>query len=1053
MSGKALKGAEATVTFESVAQRVARAPLRRRSVARTLPDGELIAGRYRIVRFIAEGNWGEVYEAEDLTLREHVALKMLRPELGFRAEILERFKRELCLARRVTHPNVCRVFDLGEHPGGGGPTGAPVSFLTMELLEGPTLQEFVELHGRLPVEDILPLAEQMAAALDAAHAAQVIHRDFKGGNVVLVPTAAVAHGLRAVVTDFGLALGASSGQEFSVSQETLFAGTPVYMSPEQVEGHALSPASDLYSFGVVLYELVTGRWPFIADTAAAIALKRLQGPPPPPSTWVPELEPHWDAVLMRCLARAPKDRFATAADIIQALRGSRLPAEPGPSAALAPGASPRTRPALAVLAPRSLWARPEVAWLSTALAELLYAELAASGRVRLISGEEVARMRRELSLPEEDSFSRETLARMRAHSGADLILTGTYLALGQAGASTLRLDLRLHEATGELVTQLTETGPEQELLGLLSRVGTALRKHLGLAPLTTEQTRWVRSAMPASNEVARLYAEGLAALRSHDAALAVERLERVVAQEPNFALAHSALAAACSGLFLAERAKASARRAFELSPGLPHEERLLVEARHHEAEADWAQAIEAYRSLVALCPDSVEYGTALVSAYVSAGQPREAQQTILALRRLPVPLGEDARIDLVEANALAAASDFEGCLRQAELVVDKARSAGQWLLVATALLLKASAVRNLGDPERAIELMQEAERLFLVGSDRGGAIRSMLGRAIALFDLMRLREAGSVLTTVLELTQSYRGSLVEAEGLGIRGWLACHLGNAFEALRLTREALALFQALEMPLEQTHYSIQLAMVRHRQGALDEAQRLFEEGTAMAQRIGDDYTEAWAQQELGALFIDRGDWAQARARLGRALELRKARGLEAFVIETELALAKLALKEGASEQSLALASRAYAFYVRQKNRDKEGLAHAVLARALLVRGRHAEARQELVRARALAGRSEDVFITAEVLLTEAWVTALLGAAPERQELAQRLQELIDWAHQGGLVGVVLQARLCLAELEQASGMVEPVRAECSAIEQEALRLGYLAIARKAGAVARR
>jgi tetratricopeptide (TPR) repeat protein len=362
-------------------------------------------------------------------------------------------------------------------------------------------------------------------------------------------------------------------------------------------------------------------------------------------------------------------------------------------------------------------------------------------------------------------------------------------------------------------------------------------------------------------------------------------------------------------------------------------------------------------------------------------------------------------------------------------------------------------VRNLGDPERAIELMQEAERLFLVGSDRGGAIRSMLGRAIALFDLMRLREAGSVLTTVLELTQSYRGSLVEAEGLGIRGWLACHLGNAFEALRLTREALALFQALEMPLEQTHYSIQLAMVRHRQGALDEAQRLFEEGTAMAQRIGDDYTEAWAQQELGALFIDRGDWAQARARLGRALELRKARGLEAFVIETELALAKLALKEGASEQSLALASRAYAFYVRQKNRDKEGLAHAVLARALLVRGRHAEARQELVRARALAGRSEDVFITAEVLLTEAWVTALLGAAPERQELAQRLQELIDWAHQGGLVGVVLQARLCLAELEQASGMVEPVRAECSAIEQEALRLGYLAIARKAGAVARR
>jgi eukaryotic-like serine/threonine-protein kinase len=1014
---------------------------------RTFPDGARIAGRYQVLRFIAKGSQGEVYAVEDLSLHERVALKTIHPERASRLDALNRFKDELRLARRVTHPNVCRVFDLGEHPGSQEPTGEshPVMFLTMELLEGETLQAYIARNGRIPPEQILPLAEQMASALDAAHAARIIHRDFKSSNVVLMPSPSSPANLRVVVTDFGLALTLAREKDAPESWAGDFIGTPSYMSPEQVRGEAVSPASDIYAFGVVLYELATGRLPFLAETALATASQRLDSLPPPPRTWVPELEPQWDTVLMRCLAMRPQDRFATAAEVVAALRAGPRGGQPSLS-------SPKARRSVAVFTPRSLRASPETAWLSTALAEVLSVELAASGQVRLLSGEEVARMRKELSLPEEEGFARETLERIRAHSQADLVLMGTYLALGPAGASTLRLDLSLRDtASGETVAHLTEVGSEQDLLALLSRVGSTLRQHLGLEPLTPEQARRVRGAMPSHPEAARLYAEGLAALRDYEAALAVERLEQVVEREPGFALAHSALAAACQALFLAERAKAAARRAFELSEGLSPEERWLVQARHHEAQADWVPAIEAYRELVKLCPDSVEYGTALASAQVSAGKPREALATIEALRRLPPPLSEDARIDLVNAAATSLAADFESSRRHAGLAVEKACNAGQWVLAASALISESFAVRNLGNPVQAVGLAAESGQLFLKAGDRGGAIRAMLGQAIALIDLMRLRDAERVTADALRLLQDYRGSLLEGEARGIAGWVHCHLGDLGDALRLTREALTLYQRLEMPAEQAYYEVQWAVVMRHQGALEEAQRRLEAGCRAAQANGDDYTQAWAQQELGLLFMDRGYRLQARSRLERALTLRQARGFKAFVIETELELSKLALEEGLTDQALSLAEQARAFYVEQQNRDREGLAHAQLARVFQVRGEAAQAREALARAQALAAHSEDVFIQADVLLTGA-AMAPLGSTAEREEAERQLQGFIIQAQKAGLKGLELRARLGLVVLggpRDADG----ARTGCLEIELEATRLGYLPLAQQARTLAGR
>jgi serine/threonine protein kinase len=233
-----------------------------------------VAGRYRIIRFIAQGGMGEVYEAKDLELMEKVALKTVRPQIAQHPGILERFKREIQLARKVTHPNVCRIFDLGHHRAVvEGQEEMQLTFLTMELLQGETLRERIKRVTRIPPAQALPIIRQMAAALATAHEASIIHRDFKSSNVVLTPSKT---GERVVVTDFGLARGAAQSEnlEASLTSSADVMGTPAYMAPEQLEGGEIGPAADVYALGVVIYEMVTGRWPYTGETPLKIAVRR-----------------------------------------------------------------------------------------------------------------------------------------------------------------------------------------------------------------------------------------------------------------------------------------------------------------------------------------------------------------------------------------------------------------------------------------------------------------------------------------------------------------------------------------------------------------------------------------------------------------------------------------------------------------------------------------------------------------------------------------------------------------------------------------------------------
>ncbi|MCA9757206.1 MAG: tetratricopeptide repeat protein [Candidatus Eisenbacteria bacterium] len=305
--------------------------------------GVLVANRYRIDAFVGRGGMGEVFRAADLDLDVEVALKSIRSDVARHAGTLRRFKQEVLLARSVTHPNVCRIYDLGRDE------VRDVSFLTMEYLSGETLSARIREEGPIAVTDALPIVRQLADALDAAHRAGIVHRDFKSSNVMLVSTDT---GERAVVTDFGLAVSAElDPQAAAVPQlpestgvptdatipvvRRQLTGTPAYMSPEQVRGASVGPASDLYSFGVVLFEIATGRLPFSGTSPLDIAESRLGSPPPPPSS-VSDAGRDWEAVILRLLSLSPGDRYATGAEAIDALEGRcpgnrakhSLPAEP-----------------------------------------------------------------------------------------------------------------------------------------------------------------------------------------------------------------------------------------------------------------------------------------------------------------------------------------------------------------------------------------------------------------------------------------------------------------------------------------------------------------------------------------------------------------------------------------------------------------------------------------------------------------------------------------------------------------------------------------------------
>lgn len=873
----------------------------------------MLAGRFRIVARLGEGAIGEVYEAADLELEESIAVKVLRPEIARDTEVLYRFKREIQLARKVTHPNVCRTFELLHHE---DRQGSGLAFVTMELLRGETLEQRLVRGGRMMPAEALPLVRQMAEGLHAAHLAGVVHRDFKSGNVMLVPS---ADGLRAVVTDFGLAW--SNSVSASVTRTGTMVGSPAYMAPEQVRGETVTPATDIYALGIVLYEMVTGSLPFRSDTAIGTAIKRLREPPTLPRVHTPDLDWRWEEVILRCLESDPAGRFATAPEAAKALevprgvsgyalraairrrRGSGLTALLAAvllglgavgwlarDRLLGPPSSPPAvavpRSAVAVLGFENLTRKPDLAYVETSLERMLPAELAAGERLRLVPSEQVDRARRDLGLTGGTGLARDTLALLRARLGADYLISGSYFVSSRGGAAGLRCVATIQDVrSGEIVTSITQEGTEAELPDLVDNLGARLRGSLGAGDLSADDRRAAEAARPANARAARLYAEGLEKLSRFEALPATRALEQARDADSANALIRADLAAAWDTLGYQARAEEAAREGLARAAALGFEPHLRVEARFQETARQWEKAAAIYRRLWVRFPDVLEHGLSLARVEIQGDEAAAALATVARMRSLPARLAEDPRIDLMEAEAALRHAELARGLAAAQRAQRKGEELGAPLLVARALAFEGVGLRLLGRLSEALAVSQRASDLFRKAGDPASAAMALNNVGSVLAQQGDLSGAGRAFDEILGIGQATGNEEMGGLGLTNYGMMLSNHGDLAGARERYEKALAIFLRTGSKRREAMTASNLARVDQRLGQRAAARGMYAAAASTLHEIGDRSSEARVLANQADLLIEEGELQEAWDLSSRALSLHRAIGEAAGVAEAQ------------------------------------------------------------------------------------------------------------------------------------------------------------------------
>lgn len=756
-----------------------------------------------------------------------------------------------------------------------------------------------------------------------------------------------------------------------------------------------------------------------------------------------------------------------------------------------PGARTPSRRAAAVLGFKNLSGREDAAWLTKALAEMLTMELAAGERLRMIPGENVARLRVEMALPEADRLAPDTLARIRTNLGTDLVVLGSYSLAATDSGGKLQLDLRVQDAaTGETAAVVSDSGTEADFLDLVSRVASQLRQKLGVEEAANARAGALRASLPSTPEVARLYSEGLAKLRLFDALAARDLLEGAVAADPKYALAHSALADAWLTLGYDDKAREEARKAFDLSAGLARQERLSVEGRYWEMAKQWEKAVGVYRTLLGVFPDSLDHGLRLAAVQATAGKGKDALATIEALRRLPPPASEDPRIDLAEAEAADSLSDYRRAQAAAIRAAEKGTRQGAQILVAQARVPQCWASWHLGQLREAIVACGEAKRIFAAAGDRHGVSLALNRTAVVLFEQGHLTEARENFEESLAVARDIGSRAQLSRGLNNLGLVLLEAGDIGRARSLFEEAAGLYRERGDKQGLTIADQNIAEALFRQGDLSRGIKLYEEalsrsvdtgqgritgyalaglGEALAlqgdlpgarqkeeeslricRQIGHPSYSARALFRLGEILLAQGDLPGAQKSHEEALALREKLTERGRAMQSRLALAALSLEQGRPAAAEATAREAAQEFGTEKRPDDEAWARAVLARSLIEQGKAKEAKEAIERALALSGRSQNPLLRLAVVIAAARLRVAQG---EADLAARRLKDGLLEATKYGYLGLQLEARLALAEIEARSGNPAAGRTRLLALGQEASAKGFGLIARKAKDVAER
>jgi serine/threonine protein kinase/tetratricopeptide (TPR) repeat protein len=867
-----------------------------------------VLGHYRVLEQIGAGGMGLVFRASDQQLEREVAIKVLPPGMLADDAARKRFRREALTLAKLNHPNIGTVYEFGSQEG--------LDFLVMEYVGGVAVDARLG-GGPLAQKEVLRLGIQLADGLASAHEHGIIHRDLKPANMRLTED----HRLK--ILDFGLAQfvrrETDLGITASISEDKKVTGTLPYMSPEQLRGELTDQRSDIWSAGAVLYELVTGQRPFPFAQVPRLIDAIMNKPPEMPSALNPKISPGLEMAILKCLDKDPERRYQSARELRVDLDRltmpiSQVPLGPIPSVALislppktktniqtvallvavvllligalsflyfhwkSPVAKPAAIPlsrrrTVAVLNLKNSTSRPEAAWLSTALPDMLTTELGAGEKLRTIPGDEVAQMKIDFSLPDSDTLPAQTLTQVSKTLGADLVVLGSYVALP---GGKLRVDLHLQDvAAGETLVSVKETGEESDLFDLVSRAGTQLREKCDAGQLNSRDQAEVRAALPSTPEASKLYAEGLAKLRVGDAIAARDLLQRTVMADPNHALAHSALAAAWTLLGYDEKARLSAKSAYELSASLSREDRLLTEARYRETSKEWDNAAESYRTLFGFFPDNLEYGLLLARAQTRGGKGKEALATVDSLRRLSTA-ADDARIDLAASEASVALGDFKQGEAFALQATQKARTQNARLLLARALYRQGYSLENLSDPTAAMTAVEEAGRIYQAVGDRYGFASTLEVTGQVLVDRGDYPGALGKYNEELAIARDIGNRKAESSALNNMAYVLGQQGDADQARKMYEKAASIFREVSDKGNYANTLINIAGSMQNEGDLAGAKKTCDQALTIFREINDQSGIATSLAGIGAVLDAQGDSAAARKTLEQAVALDLAGG---------------------------------------------------------------------------------------------------------------------------------------------------------------------------------
>ncbi|MCP4661954.1 MAG: protein kinase [bacterium] len=751
-----------------------------------------------------------------------------------------------------------------------------------------------------------------------------------------------------------------------------------------------------------------------------------------------------------------------------------------------------SRNSLAVLGFKNLSRREDTAWLSTALAEVFSAELAAGEQMRIIPGESVARMRIELAVPTTDTLAADTLVKIRNNLGTDYVMLGSYLLLDQASDSPIRLLVRLQDTrSGDTVVTHQETGPQDHLFELVSQVGIALREKLGVSETPIAEAQAARAALSPSPEATQLYSQGLEKLRRFDALSARDFFQRAVKIDPDYALAHAALSQAWLALHYDTEAEKSATRALELAKDLPRKGTLMIEGRRYEAAAEWDNAVDTYRVLWGYDPNDIEHGLRLAHAQTQAGEGEVALRTLESLHRLPPPACDDPRIDLAEAAAAESLSDYQRELEAARSAEAKGEEQLAWTLVAQAKRLQGWALMHLGQRVEAADPLQHALDLFERANDRGNIARTLshigalydfegnLSEARRLYEqaLEVLRDIGyrervsATLTNIAQLAQK-QGDLTEAmtkidEAIGIsrqigpdsvspaslinKALVLLEQGELEEAEQTAQESLEIFNRTGWRRGAAWTYFTRGEISLTAGDLKAAREMYAAAQALCVEIKLPHLTAYVLDGLGQVLLAEGDLAGAQKALDESIAIRSDLGERGTVAETQSTYAVLWLELENPSKAAAVARQAAEKFHQEERRDEAARAYTRLARAFLAQGRLAEARNIHVSATQYANRSESPQLRLSVDITAARLLAADGDGDADAAL-RRLESILDEATERRLSGLELEARLALGQIELASGKTTAGRLRLESLAADADSKGFRLIASKAAAGAR-